>query len=423
MALLSLILPGKYLYPEESQNMVKNPGFEETDSTDANRIATGWEANLKKFRAAGGDFAIDEDVYHSGKRSLRINGSGGAGILKAEKITVRGDKNYMFSFWAKSDKKQHLVTAYHDFGKVDGMHRYTRKNFTVTDEWKEYSFKLNPPGGAGEVSWWFSLTPALWMDDMSVTEVPREANLENGFMTNVFISQAEHRLSIEYPKYKLMARYGGTEHGFEDLRMSLQDKDVFYSRGIILSAEKKTLFSLNRTPLMEFEETDEKGKKTISMRSSTLERLDYQGEIVSLPEKVSFNQQWTYKKPCQDVTFKFLMDLNPEVMEGAQYLITYADGKVEQGVMNLQLEGERRKILADYDKSFIKELVFYTGAGKIKYTISFLNIDAKWSRMLAEKNDKNPEKPNLYIVSVRNIEAGGETGETYGIKTEVEILN
>ncbi len=97
-ALVALIVATSFA---EAQQLAFNPGFEEVDDAG---WAAGWEI-WPDTLAAGSVLALDENMPHTGRASLRISQTNPVAYSRAEQeIAVEPDASYLFRVWVRGEE-------------------------------------------------------------------------------------------------------------------------------------------------------------------------------------------------------------------------------------------------------------------------------------------------------------------------------
>lgn len=406
---------------EALPNFIENPGFEAEGATDGNHPAPGWSANIQAFETAGGKFKLDSTVFHSGRKSLKASGAGTT-ILLTKAIPVESESFYVLSLWAKSAQKGNRLSLRYDFGQIAGKHTYARREFVIDTDWKQYAFKLQAPTGSESLICGIDLSPTVWIDDLAFQEEPVTFKPEDGRMQIVLTRQAYREYLIQYPAYNVVVNCNEWS-GFSGLTLDIEGNVMFQGGGFSLSTSQTQVFSAHGLPMV-VKETDEKGIKTLTWSSTQSEALDYSGRIICTPAKLTFSQKWVYKKPFTELPCYFSLTFNPasRIMQGAQYLVTYANGNIKQG--NIQKFENINKSFEDNLNSWIRELVLFTAIGKFKYKILFTNIAPVGGRLGSSENRVDPDRPGLGIACIPHLlEMGGAAGARRGMTIEIELMN
>ncbi|MGD9498076.1 MAG: hypothetical protein AB7Y46_17375, partial [Armatimonadota bacterium] len=88
---------------DAAPNLCPNSGFEEVDEAG---WAQGWEI-WPATRAAGASVSVDDQVAHSGTRSLRISHESAAAYSRAQRrIGVKPGSSYLFTFFVRTEDVQ-----------------------------------------------------------------------------------------------------------------------------------------------------------------------------------------------------------------------------------------------------------------------------------------------------------------------------
>jgi len=127
----------------QEENLLENPGFEEVE---ADGMPVGW---VPSTWGAPPQIAVDETVFHIGKRSARIDNS--SVFWEQSGIIVNGGGTYKFSFWGKcenivSDEKPGVACFfYYDIGGRKLMDVYDMEG---TVDWKKFTKIITAPENA-----------------------------------------------------------------------------------------------------------------------------------------------------------------------------------------------------------------------------------------------------------------------------------
>jgi len=173
-----LILKGKYereeseatTEPKASEQVLKNPGFEEVvDNLPADWPTSNWAGVPMKF-------SVDSQVAHSGKYSARLDAELPARGVFYQNVAVKGGEVYTLKAWVKSKnlargKAFAAITC--DFAPVSAKHRCyhdLREEFEGDKDWTEVIMRdIVVPEGATKVS--IALIHSrgtLWFDDVEL---------------------------------------------------------------------------------------------------------------------------------------------------------------------------------------------------------------------------------------------------------------
>jgi hypothetical protein len=178
------IQPGKNAMSVSSDNLLKDPGFEDISNPGVPSAC---------YARPGGDrgatYFIDTREHHEGKHSLRLMTPGeDKGItLRFFPMQVKGGSSYAISVWAKSDPEQktfyvtnqdsaHLFNMNHNPQYVEvELGAFGKARFVPDQEWRRYMTFITIPSDTLE-----SLRTNLiikmpgqgvaWIDDMKVYE-------------------------------------------------------------------------------------------------------------------------------------------------------------------------------------------------------------------------------------------------------------
>jgi hypothetical protein len=152
-------------------NLLQDPGFE----GDGNQ----WEYSLPPYE--GVVVARDTTVAHSGRASLRLEGTNGliktrAGVCQVFANRDLAGKRIRVSGWVKTDSLRSFVISKVYAHGPEGVKAYPGlRQVSGTTPWTKITMDLDVPVGAYSVwVWYFYQTPAegrAWVDDTSVQVV------------------------------------------------------------------------------------------------------------------------------------------------------------------------------------------------------------------------------------------------------------
>jgi hypothetical protein len=146
------------------QNQVKNSGFE--------KDTTSWE--FEKHEGTSAMMLIDSSNAYAGAASVKLNilkTTGTAWHLqwKQKSLSVKKDSLYSVIFAARADRN--LVVTAGVMRDNDPYTYYSGSDFTLTQEWKIYSFTFKAPEenvGYGRLTFQFTQTGTCWFDEISL---------------------------------------------------------------------------------------------------------------------------------------------------------------------------------------------------------------------------------------------------------------
>lgn len=151
------------------KNVVANPSFEDVD----NNLPKGWRTANWAGRAAAAavEFALDETVFRSGKRSIRISSASGADASFQAVVPVEPYAKYRLSGWVKT---KDLVPG-RSRGALVNLHGLDVQTPAVsgTQDWTRVEIIFD--SGANDAvavnclfGGWGRATGAAWWDDISL---------------------------------------------------------------------------------------------------------------------------------------------------------------------------------------------------------------------------------------------------------------
>ncbi len=191
---LSLLMAWQVIRAEESENLLKNPSFEDIepytvpekwqDRVKATEMPKGWGIN---FWAYPGNLTVIYDAItsHSGSKYVKVEGyrtrrQGGSHFFYTERPAVSPDKKYVIKVWAKG--KGSITLGFYGYSKPSMGGRFIPGfasgwiEVNNPDEWKEYKFefdiKSNPEIKA--VSVYFGVVGTIYLDDAYFAPLPVE---------------------------------------------------------------------------------------------------------------------------------------------------------------------------------------------------------------------------------------------------------
>ncbi|MBM4050450.1 MAG: hypothetical protein FJ279_35595, partial [Planctomycetes bacterium] len=217
---LAVILPCPRLAAQEDKwrNLVANPGFEELDEA----------GKLKAWRVPGKDWAADEQVAHSGKRSLRtVREDAATYLLTAQTLDLKPGEMVSASVWVKSENVK--VSKPEEGGSLgatmclewaDAQGKwlggfYSFQGLLGTKDWQKVSAEgFAIPADAGRVTVTLylrkGLTGKAWFDDVSVTRYRRP------LMSTLLLK----------PSYRGAFMPGGSQAGEAAIELNLEDHEL-----------------------------------------------------------------------------------------------------------------------------------------------------------------------------------------------------
>ena len=157
----------------------QNGGFEGTAPgvvTDLGNGVQGWI--LDTSLSPPPEFAVVEDVVHTGQRALRVTVRGvGQNVYDVQAIgapvRVEPGKDYRYSVWARVGSGTGTANftvgnaAFNEYGRLDQQE--------LTDQWQEFAFTFTVTDGETEIrapihfSFQANLGDAVYIDDLRVT--------------------------------------------------------------------------------------------------------------------------------------------------------------------------------------------------------------------------------------------------------------
>ena len=150
-----------------SRNLISNPSFEAGFRYWSFRIFSDYALPLEYQ----GLFAIDDQVAHSGKNSMRFRAMKNPLPFATFALPVTPDEEYTFSFWAKSSEGK-TAAIYVDArsGNSSPISGLPTPLLNITDQWQRYEVSFNVqnpfvsiffrPGGNPD------LESYIWIDDV-----------------------------------------------------------------------------------------------------------------------------------------------------------------------------------------------------------------------------------------------------------------
>jgi hypothetical protein len=159
-------------------NLVHNPGFEKGYGSNPDGWAVSAPRNFTNYEAG-----IDESEFRSGKRSYKISWPShfnrvNITLRKEEPVNIDPRKNYILSFWYKTE-------GFNDYPRAGSAEfrvscedtpsvRYSKAIFT-SDRWRQYYIFLdNTPHDANSLELSFSASVntegTIWFDDIELKE-------------------------------------------------------------------------------------------------------------------------------------------------------------------------------------------------------------------------------------------------------------
>lgn len=209
--------PGKKDIPEDSANMLYNPGFENVFSAG---VPAGCYAKVDDDR--GATYFVDPRISHSGRQSLHMTAPAeNQGMrFKFFPVKLRNGNSYVFTVYAKAAKKIYIEKPKRTFfQKLFGIKKagdstvrfrmslgHSRSEFTINSDWKPYRiiYHNNTSRDVQRISPRLRMTSSgqAWFDDMEVTQDPKillkqsEENLYKVSFTTLF-EDAELRYTLD----------------------------------------------------------------------------------------------------------------------------------------------------------------------------------------------------------------------------------
>lgn len=173
-ALLAILTTTAASLAAAQENRVKNSGFEELSEDGKSLVAWGLPA------LAGCEFAWDDEVRHSGRRSARVVGldpNRQTSYVQAWRQNVRplpGGPLWL-SVWVKAqDLTSGRVNVLHRDAEGKVLRNQGVGDFQGTFDWQEIAGVIEPEPGTIELQLVLGLqksTGTVWLDDVSVTPV------------------------------------------------------------------------------------------------------------------------------------------------------------------------------------------------------------------------------------------------------------
>lgn len=168
---------------------LKNGGFEEGA---VGEVPPGWQLWGHDERRDRRDFAVDEAVAHSGKRSLRILHPEGAHgyivtAVRDNLIPVQSNSVYTLSFFVRTDRpgEAEVHIEGHAQGNPQAARTVFEKRFSVSHGWQRMAFTLTEGATFFRDDFGYLMvaihavpsgppqpTRTLWVDDVTVEENP-----------------------------------------------------------------------------------------------------------------------------------------------------------------------------------------------------------------------------------------------------------
>ncbi|MBM4079597.1 MAG: hypothetical protein FJ278_07850, partial [Planctomycetes bacterium] len=217
---LAVILPCPRLAAQEDKwrNLAVNPGFEELDEA----------GRLKAWRVPGKDWAVDEQVAHSGQRSLRaVREDPATYLLTSQPLDLKPGEMVSASVWVKSENVK--VAKAEEGGSLgatmclewtDAQGKwlggfYSFQGPLGTKEWQKVSaegFAIPTDAGRVTVTLYLrkGLTGKAWFDDVSVTRYRKP------LMSTLLLK----------PSYRGTFMPGGSQVGEVAIELNLDDHDL-----------------------------------------------------------------------------------------------------------------------------------------------------------------------------------------------------
>lgn len=198
---------------EDQPNLCPNPGFEEVDDAG---WAEGWEI-WPPTRAAGASVSIDDQVAHSGTRSLRLRHESAAAYSRAQRrIAVTPGASYLFTCFVRTQDVQLGDGS-------QGARLYVEKSTgdrasalqQGTMPWTQIRVGPIEVGAASAITLMCYLHQAsgtVWFDDIRMVEVTAEVaqslaqqRVQESFASQVTLARA---LAVEADDQEALARLG-----------------------------------------------------------------------------------------------------------------------------------------------------------------------------------------------------------------------
>lgn len=195
-ALLSVLLSASLLAAQA--NMVANPGFEDGFNGE---MGTSWGNNT--FGTSTVSFSIDSVTPHSGRYAQKVTCTsitdGAVQLTNTTGFRVLKSRAYQPSTWLKGDVP----------GKVDLILRkwgppytyYCQKSFSITSEWREYSFIDYSYGSDEDARFFitFSSGGTLYIDDAACEMILTEFAVPAAAIPDTLFGNHMHRAWYKTP--------------------------------------------------------------------------------------------------------------------------------------------------------------------------------------------------------------------------------
>ncbi|MBN1938593.1 MAG: carbohydrate binding domain-containing protein [Candidatus Aminicenantes bacterium] len=163
----AMVLPSAGQKSAAGTNILVNASFEDVE----NGLPKGWRQVNYGRRAA---FAVDENVFHSGSRSLRISSTDGADAYLQVDVAVRPFASYRLSGWVKTEDVK-PGTGRGALFNIHGMDVLTPA-VSGTQDWTrvEIVFETGANDGVSVnclFGGWGRATGTAWFDDLSLEQL------------------------------------------------------------------------------------------------------------------------------------------------------------------------------------------------------------------------------------------------------------
>jgi len=180
--MLSLLVTGQIVKAEESQNLLKNAGFEKIiplviPSPKYKNALPGVDEIPKEwmidYSAFPGMLSVMYDVEnsHGGSKYIRLAGKDAKAValLHEKRVSVVPGKKYSFSVWAKGKGRMRMVVFTFDRKrKRKYLGGISSEWMDISAEaWKEYKFEFTIPDKVGTVTPRFHIKGTVDLDDAS----------------------------------------------------------------------------------------------------------------------------------------------------------------------------------------------------------------------------------------------------------------
>lgn len=195
-----LVRDASVYLPAEPENLVRNPGFEDSTASDANAPAE-WLADIEP--TSKGTLRLVKNPVRSGQNALRMEGKSGLRVGVRQRLAMKPNTLYRVALWARADARNRnelmILRILLSLTDAEGR-RMTAPNVNISitdsvprDRWKALrrlglrrlrSDLRTPPETAfgdlkiqlmGEPRRQISLAGAVYVDDVELIEVKPQA--------------------------------------------------------------------------------------------------------------------------------------------------------------------------------------------------------------------------------------------------------